>query len=190
MNKCRACRACGSLADDISELGMCDRCMARLEQSAKMLSLAIRGEKERIRRHRFTEKEISTFLVSFLHKRSKLADATVNRNICPRDKAKKHGVSRYYTGVRCHNGHDSERFTKNGKCVRCCLITQKNVRLKNRLLNTRPTGRPGILYRLSYDRREAMKAAIKNKNRTCDIAREFKCHRNTVINLKKNLDNG
>lgn len=33
--------------------------------------------------------------------------------------AKQLGLVRYYTGSRCLNNHDSQRFTSNGTCCQC-----------------------------------------------------------------------
>lgn len=37
------------------------------------------------------------------------------------DDARRHGLVRYYTGKLCKRGHDSERYTKTGRCVQCKL---------------------------------------------------------------------
>ena len=39
--------------------------------------------------------------------------------IISRDEAELKGQKRFYTGVRCLRGHDSERFVSNGACVAC-----------------------------------------------------------------------
>ena len=36
-----------------------------------------------------------------------------------RDEAHYQGLKRFYTGVPCLRGHNSERFTSNGGCVEC-----------------------------------------------------------------------
>ena len=45
--------------------------------------------------------------------------------IISRNQAKCNGEKRYFTGVACKNGHVSERFTKDGKCVECNRIACK-----------------------------------------------------------------
>jgi recombination endonuclease VII len=43
--------------------------------------------------------------------------------IISKEEAKARGLKRYYTGVPCANGHDSERYLNKGnegKCVQCC----------------------------------------------------------------------
>ncbi len=42
-----------------------------------------------------------------------------------RAKAKALGVNRYYTGKPCKNGHTRERITRNGNCVRCRTIQER-----------------------------------------------------------------
>lgn len=37
----------------------------------------------------------------------------------PRTKAREQGLVTYYTGVPCDEGHDVDRYTKNGSCVEC-----------------------------------------------------------------------
>ena len=49
--------------------------------------------------------------------------------IITRDEAELRGKKRFYTGVRCLRGHDSERFVSNGGCVACiCRKTPKKTR--------------------------------------------------------------
>ena len=43
--------------------------------------------------------------------------------IISRAEAKGLGVKRFYTGVVCRHGHDSERYTKGGNCVECSELT-------------------------------------------------------------------
>ena len=40
-------------------------------------------------------------------------------NIIKRSDAKKKGLTRYFTGIECVNGHIEERFTSNGDCLGC-----------------------------------------------------------------------
>lgn len=39
--------------------------------------------------------------------------------IITRSEAAKAGLTKYYTGAACRNGHVSERYTVNGACVEC-----------------------------------------------------------------------
>ncbi|WP_261097664.1 hypothetical protein [Serratia quinivorans] len=39
--------------------------------------------------------------------------------IITRTEAAKSGLTKYYTGVACRNGHVCERYTVNGACVEC-----------------------------------------------------------------------
>ena len=39
--------------------------------------------------------------------------------IITRTEAAKLGLTKYYTGVACRNGHICERYTVNGACVEC-----------------------------------------------------------------------
>lgn len=44
--------------------------------------------------------------------------------IITRQEAKEKGLSRYYTGKACVNGHVSTRNTKNGTCHECCRTSK------------------------------------------------------------------
>jgi hypothetical protein len=61
------------------------------------------------------------------------ANPPTGDNIISRPKAKALGLLRYFTGVRCVNGHLSERMTKSKKCVACHREARAIVR------ETRPT---------------------------------------------------
>lgn len=43
----------------------------------------------------------------------------MEEKIITRSQAKSKGLSRYYTGKLCRNGHDSERATIKGNCIAC-----------------------------------------------------------------------
>lgn len=42
--------------------------------------------------------------------------------VITRQKAAVSGLARFYTGKKCCNGHDSERYVANGACVECMAI--------------------------------------------------------------------
>lgn len=42
--------------------------------------------------------------------------------VITRQKAALAGLSRYYSGKPCCNGHQSERYVANGACVECMTI--------------------------------------------------------------------
>ena len=48
-----------------------------------------------------------------------LIDAAPPRPLFSRTDALDAGALRYYTGIPCGRGHDSERYTTNGQCVAC-----------------------------------------------------------------------
>ena len=50
----------------------------------------------------------------------------MNKEIITREEAILMGLPRYYTGVPCRHGHDSERYTKNKECVECTSIRNKS----------------------------------------------------------------
>jgi len=43
-------------------------------------------------------------------------------DIISRQEAKERGLKRFYTGVACKNGHDSERYVKSGGCIECSRL--------------------------------------------------------------------
>jgi hypothetical protein len=47
-------------------------------------------------------------------------------DIITRSDAKKLGLTQYYTGKRCCNGHIEKRITSNGRCVRCSHISKRS----------------------------------------------------------------
>lgn len=47
-----------------------------------------------------------------------------------RDEAISHGLSRYFTGVPCGNGHISFRYVRGGQCVRCASDRAKAIHKK------------------------------------------------------------
>jgi len=50
-----------------------------------------------------------------IHTRKEVEDV----KIITRTEAAKLGLTKYYTGVACRNGHVCERYTVNGACVEC-----------------------------------------------------------------------
>ena len=90
--------------------------------------------------------------------------------IISRVDAKEKWLNRFYTGVLCKHGHDSERYTNNGKCVECINISTKKHTIKNQTyINTRKhawyeRNKPRILLeRKQYrkDNREILNANAK-----------------------------
>ncbi len=49
----------------------------------------------------------------------------------PRRTAKALGLTRYFTGEPCKNGHIAERRVANGLCIECAVDKQKRLFLKN-----------------------------------------------------------
>jgi len=43
------------------------------------------------------------------------------------------GLKRFYTGIPCNHGHDSERYVSNGKCASCSKSYSRNYRKKHPL---------------------------------------------------------
>lgn len=176
------CRACGNPFEDGGPFSLCNTCYARLEHGAKMRSKVLTQEIKRIRDHRFTDEEVNYYLASVLRRQANDALDLLGKSVRTREVSKEAGLPRFYTGMKCLNGHDSERFVVNGKCVQCCLDMHKRIREKKI-----KTGRPGILQRLSSSQRENMKIAILSGTGNSEIGRQFGCHRNTVINLKREM---
>lgn len=50
-----------------------------------------------------------------IHTRKEVEDV----KIITRTEAAKSGLTKYYTGAACRNGHVCERYTVNGACVEC-----------------------------------------------------------------------
>lgn len=50
--------------------------------------------------------------------------------IISRKEAIKKGLTRFYTGKLCANGHDSERYTLSYSCLQCNLESQERCREK------------------------------------------------------------
>ncbi len=51
--------------------------------------------------------------------------------IITRTKAKSCGLTRYFTGKPCKQGHICEKYTSNSTCVKCLKITKRNWRRNN-----------------------------------------------------------
>lgn len=45
----------------------------------------------------------------------------MERQIITRAEAKEQGLKRYFTGKPCRNGHDAEKYTSTGGCVKCAV---------------------------------------------------------------------
>lgn len=179
---CRGCEAPSKTGDP--HLMLCDECLNRLSQSAKMRSPILNKELKRIRNRNFTEDEINHYLASILDKKAmdtlkhKVSNLTI-------EEAKLLGLKRYHTGVVCAQGHGSERFVCNGKCVQCCLELHKKIRANK--ASERVKGRPGWLSMKSPGERLEIEDAIRKGVSTSIIARTHSCHRNTVIKLKREI---
>lgn len=147
---------------------LCNKCLNRLSHGAKIRSEILNKELKRIRERKFTDEEINYYLASLLKKKA--------------DNLK---TDRYSTGEQCVNGHISERYTCNSKCVQCCLDMHVRIRAKKAL--TRVNGRPGWLSRKSPDEIKKIEEAISKGFGSAEIAKMYGCHRNTVINLRRTL---
>jgi hypothetical protein len=62
------------------------------------------------------------------------------------------GLSRYFTGKPCKNGHIAERETKTGRCFGCIAVWNKE---SSEYIKE---------YRLDYIKRDGVKEKINNKN--------------------------
>lgn len=56
--------------------------------------------------------------------------------VISREEAKAVGLKRYYTGVPCQNGHDSERYVRNWECLLCVKGMQERLRQKREAVAT------------------------------------------------------
>ncbi len=48
-----------------------------------------------------------------------MADKNYNRKIISRVQARKKGLTKYYTGKQCQNGHKAQRYVSTNLCVTC-----------------------------------------------------------------------
>jgi hypothetical protein len=53
-------------------------------------------------------------------------------NIITKEEAAQQGLSRYFTGKPCRNGHISERYTKGGQCAFCSNLRAKEYGKNNK----------------------------------------------------------
>jgi len=51
--------------------------------------------------------------------------------------AKRHGVSRYFTGKPCKHGHTSDRHACSGQCVECIKLKRHGVGYRSRRADAR-----------------------------------------------------
>jgi 5-methylcytosine-specific restriction endonuclease McrA len=92
------------------------------------------------------------------------------KELISRKKAKELGLKRYYTGVLCKRGHDSERKTACGNCIQCDRIAQKgrqrtdNMRASARAYNQRNKAKvSAITKRWSLKNREKIKEYCRRR---------------------------
>jgi hypothetical protein len=48
--------------------------------------------------------------------------ASTDDKVISMQQAAKRGLTRYFTGKPCKNGHVAERLVSNGNCIECALI--------------------------------------------------------------------
>lgn len=49
---------------------------------------------------------------------------SVEHTVIERENARKKNMNKFYTGVKCNNGHLSQRYVSDGKCVQC--VSERN----------------------------------------------------------------
>lgn len=56
----------------------------------------------------------------------------MDKTVITKDAAKEQGLTRYYTGKPCRNGHYSERYTNGGGCCACLKDSRDKYHIRNR----------------------------------------------------------
>lgn len=54
----------------------------------------------------------------------------MDKQIVTRKEAIEKGLKKYFTGIKCSNGHSEERLTISGSCVECTREGNRKIRLK------------------------------------------------------------
>ena len=106
-------------------------------------------------------------------------------------KARDAGLTRYFTGIRCVNGHVSERMVSNGACLQCLRSSdyrtdeQKKQRAKNDLVRRKSTPEKRLAHnrkerlrqRTNFTRvlRNRMNLAVKTNARAGSAVRDLGC---------------
>ena len=73
-------------------------------------------------------------------------------------KARESGDFTYYTGIKCRNGHLSDRYTASGMCIECCKKVHKGAYKKS--ANEWPAKYPQLAL-VSYARKRARKKGLE-----------------------------
>jgi hypothetical protein len=87
-------------------------------------------------------------------------------NIITRDKARKLGLKRFFTGVECKHGHIGERRVNGGSCISCCVNLTRKLRQENPEIAKMYSDRYKDTARVSEKKyREENKDAISERKR-------------------------
>lgn len=108
------------------------------------------------------------------------------KEIITRNDAIVQGKKHFYTGKKCRNGHDSFRYTNNGKCATCVNNRVKKYRNENREKVYQANKR----YRennLEVIREKKLKYRIENKERIKQTNKEY-YQKNKADILKRNRE--